>query len=147
MKPRPPRGRADTARTVLIIVACIMVGLFVGNLIGKLSRPYRHLWRQRGELHKLTAQLQAERREREQLSREIARMNTPEGLLLEARRLGYLRSGERMLRYVEPENWPRTESGEPAPTRLSRLKQRVHRVLEGMTQSKGRRSQPPVPPD
>jgi cell division protein FtsB len=138
-----PRGRGDFARAVLIIVAGIMVGLFVGNLIGKLSRPYRQLWRQRSELRELTQQVQAERRERARLRDDVARMNTPEGMLLEARRRGYLRPGEHMLRYVEPENWPRARSRETPPTRLSRLKQRMLRVLEGM-RSRGK-EEPPSP--
>ncbi|KPJ63800.1 hypothetical protein AMK68_03155 [candidate division KD3-62 bacterium DG_56] len=132
-----PHKRADVARTILIIVAAAMVGLFLGNLIGKLSRPYRQLWRQRSELRELTAEVEAKRHEQQQLLREIAKINTQEGMIVEARRFGYLRPGERMLRYVKPEHWPRTERARPPASRLSRLKEKVHCVLDKRERSKG----------
>jgi hypothetical protein len=145
-RPSAPR-RADIARTVLVVVAGIIVGLFVVHLVGRLSRPYRVLWRQRGELRTLTAQVEAEGRERDRLRRDIARMRTPEGLLLEARRLGYVRSGERMLRYVEPENWPRAQRPQPPPSRVSRLKQRVHRILDSRERTLTERQRAQSPGD
>lgn len=148
MKSRPARrGRVHVARTMLIMVAGIMVGLFLGNLIGKLSDPYRQAWRQRSELRELTGKVEAERREREQLRREIAKMQTPQGMLMEARRLGYLRRGERMLRYVRPENWPRAERPEPAPSRLSRLKEKMHRLLDKRDRRKEQEAPGTAPPD
>lgn len=148
MTSRPtPRRPADVVRIILLIVAAVMIGLFLGNLIGKLSRPYRQTWRQRSELRKLTAKVDAKRHERQQLRHEIAKMQTQEGMLMEARRLGYLRPGERMLRYVKPENWPRAERPQAPPSRLSRLKEKVHRLLDKRDRRKEREAPGTAPLD
>jgi hypothetical protein len=145
MKPKSIRRTgSDVARAALVVAAGVMVLLFLISLLGWFSRPYRGLWRDRSELGELAREVQAERRERKQLLGEIARMKTREGLLMEARRLGYLAPGERMLRYVEPENWPRTERRPQPPSRLSQMKEKLHRLLDQRDEArlKQRRAEP-----
>jgi cell division protein FtsB len=146
MKPlSKPRRRSDIGRTILMVLAFVAVGLFLGNLIGRLLGPYRQIWKQSRENHDLEQKVRTERSELTELNRQVKLLKTPEGMLMEARRLGYLRPGERMIRYVEPENWPRTQAPEPPPTRLSRLKAKTARVMEELLRRKQDRGSPVAP--
>ena len=108
------------------------VGLFVLMVIAaKVVFPYLEGWRQERAIAQLRAEVGKALEEKEQLEQDIARHKTPEGPLLEARRIGWIKPGDRVIRYapkeaLKPKAARRTD---PRKTTLGRWQREVERAL------------------
>ena len=84
---RPPRGRI-VLRWLALGVTLLVGLLYVG--------PLKTYLETRAELRQRHAEVQALRREHERLERRLTASTSPEALLVEARRLGFVKEGERL---------------------------------------------------
>ena len=91
-KPARPRRRRVRSRIVLrwlALAVTVLVGLlYVG--------PLRSYLETRAALDQRRVEVEALRREHGRLERRLAVSTSPEALLVEARRLGFVREGERL---------------------------------------------------
>lgn len=120
----------------LLRVAGLGAALAVTGALGmylcwKVPHPFLLQHQQRGELRVLRSQLAAERALHRRLEREKQVLSSPEGIALEARRLNYVRPGERPLRFLTPPppRPPAPTGPPPRPTLGARLYQASHQAL------------------
>ena len=95
---RPARSRLFLrwlALGVTILVALLYVG------------PLRSYFETRQRLDGRRAEVEALRRERQRLERSLAAATSPEALILEARRLGFVKEGERLFIVKGIPQWQR----------------------------------------
>jgi len=86
---RRPRIRSAIVLRWLALGVTVLVGLlYVG--------PVRSYFETRSALAERRAEVEALRRERVRLARRLAASTSPEALLFEARRLGFVKEGERL---------------------------------------------------
>lgn len=113
------------------VVLALAGGAFL-YLCWKVPRPFLIQRQQQAELATLQRQLAARTGEHGALAAEMGALSTPEGMRLEARRLGYVRPGERPLRFLTPPPPPaRPQVGPPPPPPLSvQLHRGTHAALD-----------------
>ena len=102
-KRRPLRPRIPTGRHLLRWLA-LGIFVFVGVLY---YQPLRSYYRTRAALEERAAEVEALRQERGALQRRLEEADTPEALEREARRLGYIRPGERLFIVKGIDAWRR----------------------------------------
>jgi len=116
----------------LILLLIAGVGLFVLVAIAaKVLFPYLEGWRQERAIAQLRAEVGKAVQEKKQLKRDITRHNTPEGPILEARRKGWIKPGDRVIRYAPLEAFkPKTaRRTDPRKTTFGRWQREVERAL------------------
>ncbi len=64
------------------------------NVVGKVARPFKLLHTEYGETRQVRAELESLKKENETLERRIRFLQTSEGAVQAARRLGYVKPGE-----------------------------------------------------
>ena len=107
-----------------------MLVLAAVGLVAKAVRPYREA---RGQVRQLTdteRQISAVDQENAALRRRIAYLKTPDGVASEARRLGYLRPGERPI-VLEATVAPTPAPAPPRPKTFGDRARRFWRSLTG----------------
>jgi cell division protein FtsB len=91
---------------------CGLAGVFVIYGAWRFVTPYAEQWETRGEVIKLERRVKQLTDEQRRLQQQARLLTTPEGIKIEARRLGLLKPGERSLRFMtRPE--PRAMPVEP----------------------------------
>jgi len=106
---------AKLARLTVAGGLCGIVGVIVIYAAWRLVCPYAEELQTRREIAVLQERVDALHAEHDRLAQQAQVLQTPEGVKLEARRLGMLAPGERSLRFMtrpEPRKAPR---GEPPP--------------------------------
>lgn len=93
---RPPRGRL-VLRWLALGVTVLVGLLYVG--------PLKTYVETRAELEERRADVEALRREHERLERRVSASTSPEALLVEARRLGFVKEGERLFIVKGIQEW------------------------------------------
>jgi hypothetical protein len=105
MAPPAKRRRARRLRSQ-IIVRWLALGITV--LVGLLYvGPLRSYLETRATLDQRRAEVEALRRERTRLEQRLAASTRPEALLVEARRLGFVKQGERLFIVKGIAEWQR----------------------------------------
>ena len=112
--------------------------------------PYAQEWQTRGEVASLQRRVNALDAEHRRLQRQARLLATPEGIKIEARRLGLLKPGERSLRFMTQPR-PRAAPAPPKPSSPG-LWQRVRdwkkTVFSGKSEpTSPDRASPPQPRD
>jgi len=93
---RPPRGRI-VLRWLALGVTVLVGLLYVG--------PLKTYLETRAELGERRTDVEALRREHQRLERRLTASTSPEALLVEARRLGFVKEGERLFIVKGIEAW------------------------------------------
>ena len=95
MPKQAPRRRARRRLSSRIVLRWLALGVTV--LVALLYvAPVRSYLETRATLEERRADVEALRRERDRLERRLRAATSPEALLAEARRLGYVKEGERL---------------------------------------------------
>jgi cell division protein FtsB len=102
-KKRIPRGRYLLRWLAVAVIA------FIAFLY---SQPLRSYFSTKDTLAQRTAEVQQLRAQKLRLERRVAEMDTPQALTREARRLGYVRPGERLF-IVKGIGWWRRHHEQP----------------------------------
>jgi cell division protein FtsB len=101
-----PRRRSKRRKKIGPALWRIGVYLVMGGITGtfftKTLSPYAMRIRQKHETARLESQLNQAIEENKALKRQVKRLQSGEGLELEARRLGYVRAGEIPLQVIAP---------------------------------------------
>ncbi|UCH35574.1 MAG: septum formation initiator family protein [Armatimonadota bacterium] len=112
--------RALAVKLVRMLVAGAatgIAGIVVIYFCWRFLCPYAEEWRTRVEVAQLERQVQDLRQEHQRLQQQAKLLSTPEGVKVEARRLGLLKPGERSLRFMtrpEPRQTPAETEPPPA---------------------------------
>lgn len=109
--------RAIAAKLVRLVAAGTafgVVGVLATYAAWRCSYPYALLFSAQREVAALEQRVAALRAQQKRLEQQLRLLSTPEGIKLEARRLGLLKPGERSLRFL-PRPEPRSEAAPPAP--------------------------------
>jgi cell division protein FtsB len=91
---RPRRRLALWTRVALLGLAVSVMALAVIGLVAKAIRPYREASLQSRQLAETKQQISSLDSENDSLRRRIAYLKTSDGIIVEARKMGYLKSGE-----------------------------------------------------
>jgi len=105
---------ANLVRVCVVGVVFGLVGVAAIYTAWRFCYPYAEEWRARAEVAQLEHRVASLRGEHQRLQQQARLLATPEGIKIEARRLGLLKPGERSLRFMtRPE--PREALGQTPP--------------------------------
>lgn len=113
---RRPRRKSKAGRwfRILLMLACFaLVGFIAKAMIVKAVRPWWIDHNEKKESVQLQQQIDKAKAENRAIKRDIAYLDTPEGKIAEARRLGWVKQGE--VAVVVPNEGPSPFDGEPIP--------------------------------
>jgi len=111
--------RAIAVNLARLLAAGALVGaagVLVIYISWRFFYPYAQEWEARGEVARLQRQVNALETEHQRLQQQARLLATPEGIKIEARRLGLLKPGERSLRFMTR---PQPRESSPLPERAS----------------------------
>jgi len=106
---------ANLLRLVAIGTAVGIIGVMVIYGGWRFCYPYAQEWQARGEVRRLETRLGKLRRENRRLQQQAGLLATPEGVKVEAHRLGLLKPGERSLRFMTRPQSRDSVPPKPAP--------------------------------
>ncbi|MBI3945750.1 MAG: hypothetical protein HY321_07515 [Armatimonadetes bacterium] len=140
---RARRHLGGTLKRLCVTAAAV---LLAGWLLMAALRPFLMDYQEVAELRKLEVKLAQAEVENEALRRRIGVLNTPKGIEVEARRLGWVRHGEILIQTSETPPSPPPAATPPLNAVRSRegLVNRAHR-LASRTLARLRGSAPPGP--
>jgi len=115
---------------VLLLLAGVVLFVLV-LMAAKVLFPYLEGWRQDRKIAEARAEVRKALQERKELEREIARYDTAEGPILAARQKGWIKPGEKVIRYAPPQELkPRAaRRTDPRQTTLGKWQRAVRRAL------------------
>jgi len=119
--------RSVAAKLFKTLIAGVVIGIAGVTLIyggWRFFCPYAEGWQTRAEVARLEQRVKQLREQNQRLQQQARLLATPEGVKIEARRLGLLKPGERSLRFMRrPEPRRTAPQARPQPAgALQRLR-------------------------
>ena len=127
-----PKLMQNTLRWLALLVVAGLGLLLVVSVLTRVFYPYVQGWRSERIIADLRERERLAKIERKQLESELRRFNGPEGSILAARRKGWIKDGEKVIRYVSREELERRRHQAPPYTGRSLLGDLEQEVKDGL---------------